>query len=234
PAAAVAAPSRYLIEHVRHLRDDVRLLPNALDLADYPFRERVCPEPKLIWLRAFHSIYNPPLAPAVLARVAAEYPDARLVMVGSDKGDGSLQETRAAVERLGLGDKVTMPGGVPKSEVPNRLQTGDIFLNTTNVDNTPVSVLEAMACGLCVVSTSVGGMPYLLEDGVDALLVPPDDPAAMAGAVSRILTEPGLASSLSHAARNTVEAFDWQPILAQWQDLLSSVARAGRTGRVGA
>lgn len=228
PAAAVVAPSPYLLEHVRHLRHDVELLPNALDLADYTFRERSRPSPRLIWLRSFHAIYNPALAPAAFARVAASHPDARLTMIGGDKGDGSLEEARGAAERSGVGERITIRGGVPKSEVPRQLQTGDIFLNTTNVDNTPVSVLEALACGLCVVSTSVGGIPYLLEDGVDALLVPPNDPDAMAHAVSRILTEPGLASSLSRAGRRTVEAFDWRPVLAKWQDLLSSVAGSGQ------
>lgn len=227
PAAAVVAPSPYLLEHVRHLRPDVELLPNALDLADYTFRERSLPSPRLIWLRSFHSIYNPALAPAALALLAASHPDAWLTMIGADKGDGSLQATRDAAERSGVGDRITIRGGVPKSEVPQQLQMADIFLNTTNIDNTPVSVLEALACGLCVVSTSVGGIPYLLEDGVDALLVPPNDADAMARAVGRILTEPGLASSLSRAGRRTVEAFDWQPVLAKWQELLTTAAGQG-------
>ena len=230
PAAAVAAPSRFLLEQVRHLRSDVQLVPNALDLVDYEFRERRQPAPNIIWLRAFHGIYNPSLAPAVLARVAELYPDARLTMVGADKGDGSLQATRAVVERLGLGERVSIPGGVPKNEVPRRLQEGDIFINTTNIDNTPVSVLEAMACGLCVVSTSVGGIPYMLHDGVDSLLVPPDDADAMAAAVCRLIADPALASRISRAGRRAVEGFDWQPVLAQWQELFTAVALGRRAG----
>ena len=69
-------------------------------------------------------------------------------------------------------------------QVPSELNEFDIFLNTTFVDNTPVSVLEAMACGLCVVSTDVGGLSFLLEHEGDALLVPPDNPKAMAAAVA--------------------------------------------------
>ena len=226
PATAVAAPSRFLLEQLRHLRSDVQLLPNALDLVDYEFRERRQPAPRLVWLRAFHDIYNPPLAPAVLARVAAVHPDARLTMVGADKGDGSLQATLAAAERLGVRERLSIPGGVPKSEVPQRLQEGDIFINTTNVDNTPVSVLEAMACGLCVVSTSVGGIPYMLHDGVDALLVPPDDADAMAAAVCRLIADPALAARISRAGRSAVEGFDWQPVLERWQELFTTVSAA--------
>jgi glycosyltransferase involved in cell wall biosynthesis len=81
---------------------------------------------------------------------------------------------------------------------------------------------------LCVVSTNVGGIPYLLADGDDALLVPPDDPEAMAGAVERILTEPGLAARLSQDGRRKVEQFDWDIILRQWEELLTAVAAGVR------
>lgn len=86
--------------------------------------------------------------------------------------------------------------------------------------------MEAMACGLCVVSTNVGGIPYLLEHETDALLVPPNDPEAMAAAVRRILTEPGLAKRLSRNARAKAKQFDWDAILPQWEELLMTVARS--------
>jgi glycosyltransferase involved in cell wall biosynthesis len=80
-----------------------------------------------------------------------------------------------------------------------------------------------MACGLCVVSTNVGGIPYLLEHEQDTLLVPSDDPAAMATAVRRLLTEPDLAERLSRNARQKAEQFDWSIVLPQWEALLISV-----------
>jgi glycosyltransferase involved in cell wall biosynthesis len=108
------------------------------------------------------------------------------------------------------------------------MNKGDIFLNTTHVDNTPVSVLEAMACGLCVVSTNVGGIPYLLEDEYDDLLVTSDDPVAMTTAVRRLLIEPGLAPRLSRNARQKAEQFDWSNILPQWEALLTSVGNGSK------
>src|SRR5690606_12202159 len=116
-----------------------------------------------------------------------DFPEIHLLMIGPDKGDGSFQSFQLTVKSLGIETEVYCPGAVAKRDVPSWLNKGSIFLNTTNVDNTPISVMEAMACGLCIVSTNVGGIPYLLEHELDALLVPPDDPEAMAAAVRRIL-----------------------------------------------
>ncbi|MCG3146238.1 MAG: D-inositol-3-phosphate glycosyltransferase [Gammaproteobacteria bacterium] len=222
-AAAVTAPSSYLQKAMQSYRQDIILLPNPLDISHYSFRMRAVPAPRLVWLRAFHHIYNPSLAPRVLALLANEFPDINLTMFGPDKMDGSFELTRKTAHAMGVQDRIGFPGAVPKERVPEVLQTGDIFLNTTNVDNTPVSVLEAMACGLCVVTTNVGGLPDLLEDGVDALLVPPDDSQAMANAIRRLLIEPGLAEKLSVNARRKVEGFDWSVILPQWERLFTEL-----------
>lgn len=248
-AAAVTAPSRYLAELMRPYRDDILLLPNPIELQRYAFRLRERVQPNLVWLRSFHQIYNPSLAVKVAAMLREEFPELSLTMIGPDKGDGSWQQTANAAKALFsptksheentkktgdsvslrefscdfVGKDVLMPGGVPNSEVPRWLDRGDIFLNTTNVDNTPVSVIEAMACGLPVVSTNVGGLPYLLEDGEDALLVPPDNAEAMAAAVRRVLTEPGLAERLSRNARRNAESFDWKNVLPMWRELLGKV-----------
>ncbi|MCM8787204.1 MAG: glycosyltransferase family 4 protein [Candidatus Omnitrophica bacterium] len=222
-AAAVTTPSRYLLKQMKVYRQDIQLIPNAIDLSWYRFRLRQQVQPQLIWLRAFHSIYNPSLAPRMLAQLLLDFPDIHLTMIGPDKGDGSLQETQHITKILCLNNHITFVGGVPKTAVPEWLNKGDIFINTTNVDNTPVSVLEAMASGLCVVSTNVGGIPYLLEHEKDALLVPSDDPEAMAKAVHRILTEPELVVRLSANARNKVQHFDWSVVLPQWERLLETV-----------
>jgi len=220
-AAAVTAPSPYLQQHMRPYRDDVRLLPNPLDLSRYRFALRKNPRPNLVWLRAFQALYNPSLAVKVLASLTPRYPGAHLTMVGPDKGDGSFGNTRQLAVDLGVDDRSAFPGAVAKTEVPTWLNRGDVFLNTTNVDNTPVSVLEAMACGLCVVSTNVGGIPYLLEHERDALLVPPDDPEAMTTAVRRLLADPALAEKLSRNARKKAEQCDWSIVLPQWDAVLT-------------
>jgi glycosyltransferase involved in cell wall biosynthesis len=204
------------------LRTDIIQLPNAIDCQNYAFRLRQNAQPRLLWLRAFHRIYEPMLAPRVLERLSNAFPESRLTMIGKDKGDGSLAETRTAADRLGVLNRCDFLPAVPKQCVPEALQNGDIYLNTSTIDNAPVSVIEAAASGLCIVSTNVGGIPHLLTARRDALLVPPGDEDLMAESVREVLTVPGLAETLSSNARQTALQFDWQNVLPQWQDLIAA------------
>lgn len=222
-ATVVTAPSDYLITQMKVYLPDIVLIPNPIDLHLYTFVSRSVPAPRLVWMRSFASIYNPLLAAEVVSLLCEDFPDTSLTMIGPDKGDGTLHMFNAKIGTLDISTRIVNLGSITKSEVPTQLQRGDIFLNTTNIDNTPVSVIEAMACGLCIISTNVGGISYLLEHERDSLLVPPEDPEAMAGAVRRILTEPGLAERLSHNARVKAECFDWAKILPQWENMLSNV-----------
>jgi L-malate glycosyltransferase len=224
-AAAVTAPSAYLLEAMRPHRADVLHLPNPIDLSAYRFRPRDEIRPKLLWLRAFHDIYNPTLAPRVVKLLEGRYPDLQLDMVGPDKGDGSFQRTVELTHRLGLEDRVRFPGGVSKEMVPAWMADADVFINTTNVDNTPVTLLEAMATGLCIVSTDVGGVPFLVAAGEEALLVPANDEAAMAASIDRLLQERGLAGRLSRRGRARAERHDWSAVLPRWDELLTGLLR---------
>lgn len=224
----VTTPSAYLFEQMRPYHKELVLLPNPLDLEKYLYKHRTHPAPKLVWLRAFHHIYNPSLAVQVVAQLAQDFPDVQLVMMGPDKGDGSFEQMKGLALQLGVSDKLTCTGAVTKEEIPRLLNQGDIFLNTPRVDNTPVSVLEAMACGLCIVSTNVGGIPYLIKDEDDALLVPSGDADTMAQAIRRFLTEDGLAERLSKNARRNVEEFDWSSILPAWEKILMDLAAQPR------
>jgi glycosyltransferase involved in cell wall biosynthesis len=218
--AFVTTPSRYLLERMSQFRTDIVLLPNAVDISLYRFRLRLRPTPRLVWMRAFHHIYNPILAPRVISCLFEEFPNIQLDMIGPDKGDGSLDQTQREVERLSMQEHVRFVGSIAKSDVPTWLERGDIFINTTNVDNTPVSVIEAMACGLCVVSTNVGGLPYLLTHNQNAVLVRPNDAESMAAGIRQILKEPAFSARLSNNARGTAEHFDWSIIQKEWDRIL--------------
>lgn len=207
----LVAPSKFLAEPF-----GARVIPNVVDLDRYPYRHRPSVAPRLLWMRTFHELYRPDLALRVLERL----PGAALTMAGQDKG--LLAETRRRAEEMGL--DVRFPGFLDAEGKRREFAAHDVFLNTNRVDNAPVSVLEAAAFGLPVVSTDVGGIPQLLRDGEEALLVPEGDAEAMAAAVRRLLEEPGLAGRLSAAGREVAERSSWPRVQPLWEELLREVA----------
>jgi glycosyltransferase involved in cell wall biosynthesis len=219
-AAAVTAPSGYLPDALNRFRRDIVVLPNAIDVRAYPFKLREAARPRLIWLRAFHRIYSPSDAVRALALLTTEFPEIRLSMAGPDKQDGSLEEARSLAATLGVDDRIEYAGRIAKTEIPGFINQGDIFLNTSAVDNHPVTLLEAMACGACIVSTRPGGIPYLAKHRQNCILVPVGDVDGLAQGVAEVLRQPKLAASLSQNARRTVEEYDWSMILPQWRALL--------------
>jgi glycosyltransferase involved in cell wall biosynthesis len=230
-ADAVVSPSHFLQLAMSEFRKDIKVIPNAIDLIDAAADEEVRVRADIAWLRAFHAIYNPALAVKVLKMVLDKFPEATMTMYGPDKGDGSLQDTKRIAEELGILDRIVFAGQIPKIDVQKKLSDHSIFINTTNVDNTPVSVIEAMAARLAIVSTDVGGIPDLLENEKTTLLVPPNDVDAMAEAVVRILTEDGLAERLSTNARRQAEKYSWDIVIPQWEQLFEQVIAKSREGR---
>jgi glycosyltransferase involved in cell wall biosynthesis len=226
-AAAVTAPSLFMAERMRPYRSDIHVVANGLDLSRTPFSPRHRPRPEIVWLRAFDRMYRPWVAVQALGEVLREFPQARMTMFGPDKGDGSLTRTHRAAQDAGVSGRLHVAGAVPRGEVPRRLAAADIFLNTTAVESFGVSVAEAAALGLCVVTTNAGALPSIWADEREVLMVPPDDSRAIAAAIKRILTEPHLSATLSQGGRRKAESFDWPAILPQWDRLLSSVARQG-------
>ncbi len=226
-AALVSAPSEYLRHGCEHLLPNIQTIPNGIDADAYEFAPRTSARPRLIWVRAFHKTYNPVLAVDTLAAVHRRYPRATLHMIGADKHDGTMDAVLQRAREVGVFDRLALLGRVPKAGLPGYLADADIFINTTDVDNTPVSVLEAMAAGLCVVSTSVGGIPYLLSHERNALLVPPRDVSAMAGAIEHLIERPELAEKLSRAGHHKALECDWGSVLDRWEQSLDRVASHG-------
>ncbi len=212
------APSRYLMEiFSSEGYENLTYIPNTIEIQEYPFLLRNELAPKLLWVRSFAEIYNPMLALEVLEKLIKTYPEASLCMVGPEK-DGSMEKCRKYAREHQL--PVTFTGKLSKQEWRQKSTDYDIFINTTNFDNAPVSVIEAMALGLPIVSTRVGGIHFLIEDQKEGLLVPPNNSDSFVEAIEKLCTTTGLGSTLSTQARKKAEAFDWQKVKVHWQALL--------------
>lgn len=212
------APSNYLktIFEAKGFTNTIHI-PNTISIENYEFKKRNLFQPKLLWVRAFATIYNPVMAVEVLYELQKKYPNATLTMVGPDK-DGSLQEVQQKANDLGV--SVHFTGQLSKETWWQLASEHDIFINTTHFDNTPVSVLEAMALGLAIVSTNVGGLPFLLTDHENALLVNDSDVFAMCQAIENIVIHSDDACSRANAGRKLVETMDWNRVKEQWNLIL--------------
>ena len=197
------------------------LIPNTLNVKDYKFKLREIIRPNLLYVRAFAGLYNPQMALYVLKDLIATNRDAQLCMVGADK-DGTMEECKLLARELEVEHHVKFAGKLSKKDWHTLSEDYDIFINTTNKDNTPVSVMEAMALGLPVVSTNPGGIPFLIEHENDGLLVDVNDVCAMVAKIRLLLSDSSQVISLAKAARSKVEAFGWDQVKRKWRDLLES------------
>ena len=220
-AIANVAPSRYLEQSFRDFGfKNIYHIPNAVPLANLPYLRREKAELKLLWVRRLQDIYNPMMALHVLNELKAKGLRAELCMVGADH-DGSLDTLISFAQQHAL--DVDFIGHQSQEEWVTLSKNYDIFLNTSTIDNTPLSVIEAMALGLGVVSTNVGGMPYLIDHEVDGLLVESKNVEAMTREVLRLVKDPQLFQELTFKARQKVETFDTNIVKQQWGEFFRSL-----------
>jgi glycosyltransferase involved in cell wall biosynthesis len=222
-ASAVTSPSAYLARHFAPLAP-VEVIGNGIDAGSYDARLRTNPRPSIAYLRAFERMYGCLELVEAFAMVVEQRPDATLEMIGPDK-DGSRAACEALAKKLGVADRVTFKPRIPKSEVRRVGDHNDVFVNPTFADNTPVSVIEAMALGMCIVSTNAGGLQDLLEHERSAVIVPVGDVAALAAGILRVLADPALASRISAGARHDAEELDWSHVVPAWTALIDRVVR---------
>lgn len=232
-ADAVVVPSGWLAEAVAPLGLEARVIPNVLDLSRYEYLERASfadpSAPRLLWMRTFHEVYQPELAVRTLVRLREQGLEASLTMAGQDKG--LLEPCRALASELGLAERVEFVGFLDPEGKRGVFAEHDIFLNTNRVDNTPVTVLEAMASGLPVVATAVGGVPHVLEHGAAGRLIPNRGAEATARALAdavlslgaSLASDPGSVSELSRTGRRVAEGCSWPAVRELWACLFDDL-----------
>ncbi|WP_300452748.1 glycosyltransferase family 4 protein [Accumulibacter sp.] len=191
------------------------VIPNIVDLSRFspaparPFGDA----PHLVVTRNLEPIYDIPTAIRAFARIRPVYPHARLTVAGSGP---ELPRLQALVAELGLQDAVRFAGRIDNAHIPRLYASADCLLNPSTVDNMPISILEAFASGVPVVSSDAGGIPDLVENGVSGLLVPIGDDAAMARELLRVLQDGALADCLRQAGLAQAERYAWPRVRTQW------------------
>lgn len=224
-AARVAVPSGYLQSVFAEFGVETQVIPNIVDLGLFrpgPAREYHA-QPVLVITRNLEAIYGIDTALRALALLVERGVEAELRIAGSGHLEAELRELAQA---LGVAKRVRFEGRLDREAIVQLYADADIMLNPSRVDNMPNSVIEALACGLPVVSTSVGGVPYIVEHEHTALLVPPDNAEAMAAAVQRLCREPELGPQLRENGLRAVQAYAWPAVRPQWLEVYRDLAGA--------
>jgi glycosyltransferase involved in cell wall biosynthesis len=175
--------------------------------------------------RNLEPIYDMPTAIRAFALIRTAFPQARLTIAGTGP---ELSRLQTLVAELALQNSVRFAGRIANEDIPDLYASADCLLNPSTVDNMPISILEAFASGVPVVSTCAGGIPDLVEHGVSGLLVPVGDPQAMAREALQVLQNAGLAMALRQAGLAQAGRYAWPQVRRQWLDAYRRVAESNR------
>lgn len=223
-AAVIVVPSGYLQTVFERFGETTRIIPNIIDRELFhPRAGRTQGTFTLVITRNLEPIYGIDTAIHAFARVYAADPSLRLRIAGSGPAESSL---RALVQELGLSDAVSFEGRLDRQGIVALYGEADAMLNPSTVDNMPNSVLEALACGLPVISTDVGGVPYIVRHRETALLVPPADVPTMARAISELKGDITLRRTLTDNGLAEIEQYTWPRVRRQWLDLYASLCNS--------
>ncbi len=225
-AARLIVPSGYLqsifANHLMH----ADVIPNIVDLTRFkPGEQGLCSTkiPHLVVTRNLEPIYDNETAIRALALLRERgFAPIRLTIAGTGPLLHALKEL---TEELGLIDAVNFVGRLNRDQVVALYQSADIAINPSLVDNMPNSVLEALACGVPVVSTNVGGVPHVVKQGDTAILVPARDHEAMCQAIATILQDRNLATRLSIQGLAHVQQFGWKIVAPKWIEAYQQLAQ---------
>lgn len=184
------------------------IIPNIIELDNSRFRQRTTIRPTFICIRSHEELYNIPCILRAFKRVQVALPDATLTLVG----DGSQHTVLISMaEKMQL-HNVTFTGRVDNSEIYTHLDRADVMLSTPTVDNMPVSLLEAMNAGLLVISSNVGGVPYMIEDRQTGLLCESDNDRQLAEEMLWIIDHQEDSHNIIHQAHQAVNKYQWSNI----------------------
>ena len=230
-ADAVVVPSLYLREvfavhgyHTRHI-------PNIIETDRFRFRPRMPLQPRFVSTRNLEPGYRVDVTIRAFALLRERYPDATLLVAGRGSEEDRLRALASEVGPQGI----RFLGALDRSHMPQLLERGDILLNASVIDNQPVSILEAFAAGLLVVTTVPGDLRHMVRDGETGRIVPPANPKAMAQAAAALLEDPERAARIAARARREAGRHSWGAVRDAWMKAYGCpVAAAGSAGMAGA
>ena len=224
-AQKLFSPSLMISNFFTSYNYDINYLPNYIDRQKFPIGdESLRNRYSILWVRAFSSIYNPQVAIRIFELVSQKLPQATLSMVGPDLGE--FESTKKLVMELGLASKVNFIGPVANNELYKLYHRHSIYLNTTSFESFGMSTMEAASCGIPIVSSDVGEIPKIWNNGVNAMLFSLDNTQLASDHILKLMENPGFYNSVSQSAQLKVSEFDKSRLIPVWQSIFSNCGKA--------
>ena len=225
-AHEVVVPSGYLEKVFGDFGVTTSVVPNIINLdrfkpVDKDVQETSSQIFKLIITRNLEPIYGIETAIKAVAKARQYVPNICLAIAGTGPQKEELEQL---ARQLDLQDVVSFVGRLDVEQIVDFYQSADVMLNPTTVDNMPNSVLESLASGVPVVTTNVGGIPYIVEQGETALLVDSGDAQAMADEIVRLYRESETRQKLIENGLHVVQPYAWPQVKGQWLSLYNRVS----------
>ena len=224
-AHTIVTPSGYLRDVFSEFGLPAMVVDNFVEIEELPYRERKQIAPRFLSNRNFEAHYDVATILRAFACIQAELPEAELTVVG----DGPLRsDLHALAAQLKL-QHVSFTGAVPPEHMPALYDAASIYLNSPVIDNMPNSVIEAFACGLPVVTSDAGGIPYIVRDNENGRMVPAGAPEKLAAAALDLYNNSALALRLANTARaECLARYTWDAVRDRWLDVYGATEHAVR------
>jgi glycosyltransferase involved in cell wall biosynthesis len=221
-ADRVVVPSDYLVKVFADFGVKAEAVFNTVDSSRFRFRERRPLKPVLLSNRNLESHYNVACTLRAFAMIQTQIAEARLIVAGDGSERRYLRELSKDLQL----NNVDFVGAIAPESMPALYDRADIFANASNIDNQPLSIIEAFASGLPVVTTAAGGIRDMIRDGVTGLMARCDDHAALADRVLSLLSDDELASRIASRAREECNNYSWAAVRNQWLTIYRELAPA--------
>lgn len=217
----VVVPSEYLVRVFAKFGIEAVAIFNIIDLDRFEFRQRTTFRPVFLSNRNLEAHYGVDCLLRAFANIQREIPDAVLTVVGDGSQRQALENLAAELHLR----HTKFTGRVEHEEINRHYSATDIYLNASKIDNQPLSILEAFACGLPVVTTDAGGIPDIVTNEITGFLVPVGDYELLAGCALKLLTRQDLAQRITERAHAECTRYTWSVVCPQWVNLYRSVAK---------
>lgn len=221
-ADRVVVPSNYLVEIFAKFGVTAEAVFNTVDSSRFQFRERRPLKPLLLSNRNLEPHYNIACILRAFELINAQVAESRLIVAGDGSERRRLQQLSKDLQLR----NIDFVGAIAPEAMRSLYDRADVFINASNIDNQPLSIIEAFASGLPVVTTGAGGIPDMVSDGVTGLMVSCGDHAALADRVLSLLADAELASQIAGRARQECNKYSWAAVRNQWLAIYRELAPA--------